>query len=118
MDLNESLKKIAEINKQEVILDEIEITSTELHNIANGQCCDLNGDKFSIRYLLKDSFKSPKSNFIINKYAIQIVAKQSREYFKKELIATKTKIEKAEIKIKKESKQVKLELSSDSEELF
>lgn len=108
--------------KPTIVIAEFELSSTDLHNIANGKCMILN-DKdtsFKVQFLLKDSFKSGKSNFVINKFAVQIVVSEKRPFMKKEEIAVKTKVEKrTSVEKKVESKpETKLEIEDSNESLF
>ena len=74
------------------VLAEMSIRSTELHKIANGDCCTLSDGALGIRFLLKESFKVRNSNFVVNTFAIQIVALGKKNVMHKENIAVKTKI--------------------------
>lgn len=120
--LFESMRTIAELGSHnqasEVVMAEFVTTSTELHNIANGQCCTLNSDMFSIRFLLKDSFKSSRSNFVINKYVIQVLAHSKSDFLRKENIATKTKVvkSKSKTKTKEQPTQIKLEINNKEDD--
>ena len=82
------------VSRAEVVLAEYPVTSTELHKIANGDCCTINDPScpFSLRFMLKKSFKSSCSDFVINNYVIQIVASETKKFLRKEEIATKTKV--------------------------
>lgn len=106
----------------EVVIAEFPVTSTELHKIANGDCCQFNSREslFSIRFLLKDSHKSYKSNFVINNYVIQIIASNKDHYLKKEEIAVKTKVVKTETKRQPQTESVKIDtqIQTTGETLF
>lgn len=118
-ELMQEMEKIATENKPEVVLAEFELTSTELHKIGNGTCCVFNSDlnPFSIRFLLKSSFKSPKSNFVINKYALQVVITQKQKFMRKEDIAVRTKVVKTKSK-KPEKMRVETEVKETATKLF
>jgi hypothetical protein len=121
MELQDCLKAISELGKpKEVILEEINMSSTELHNIALGQPCDINGERFTLRFLLCYSFKTKNNNYVINNFKVQIVAKEKGDYYRKELMATKVKVEKVKTKqpTKKETPQIKLEVEENKEDLF
>ncbi len=111
-----------EAAKPSVVLAEFKVTSTELHNLANGKCCKFNDQDspFSIQFLLKNSFKSQKSNFIINNYVMQIIASEKKVYMVKEEIAVQTRLEKRTTVTKKEVQKpiVKLEIEEGVESLF
>ena len=75
------------------VLAEINIRSTELHKIANGDCCTLSDGALGIRFLLKNSFKVRQSNFVVNEFVMQIVALGKDNVMHKESIAVKTKVQ-------------------------
>jgi len=109
MDLMEAMKKAAtdRINNDGVVMVEFDISSTELHNIANGNCCSINDGQFGLRFLLSSSFKSPRSSFVINKFKVQLVVNNKSNFLRKENIAVKTKVIKAPSKVKKKEVKVK-----------
>jgi hypothetical protein len=111
---------LTEVPKErEVILVEYPISSTELHKIANGDCAQLNSKDcpFSIRFLLEHSQKSSKSNFVINRFKVQIVVSEQQKFMRKEEIATRTKVLKAKPKTKVREK-VETKIESSDEVLF
>ena len=111
-------------NDNQVVLAEIPVSSTQLHKIANGSCCTLHdtSSQYSLRFLLKSSFKSRKSNFVINNFVMQVIVRQNKKYMTKEDIATKVKVVKTEGKRqKKEEKHkqdVKTEIVNNNRTLF
>jgi len=90
------------------VLAEINIRSTELHKIAQGECKTLADGSLGVRFLLKNSFKVNSSNFVINNFAMQIVALGKDNVMHKEDIAVKTKVRTVtKEKIVKAKKEVK-----------
>ena len=120
MNLMEAMQqKIQE--KEGVVLAEFDTTSTELHNIANGKLCTLFSGQFGIRFLLKESFKSGRSSFVINKLKIQFLVNNKPNAMRKENIATKVKVVKGQSKIKRKEEfkpQLKLQVDDKKEEIF
>lgn len=108
------------IPSQEVVLVEFPISSTALHNIANGDCCTLNDEEcpFSVRFMLKDSFKSAKSDFVINKFVVQIVVSENRQFMRKEDMATRVKVVARERKVKQKAVKEEIVVEDANEALF
>jgi len=117
--LMEQMKESLQDKTNEVVLVEFPLSSTELHNIANGGCKQLNDREcpFSIRFMLKDSFKSSRSDFVINKFVVQIVVAENKEFLKKENIATRVKIVARDRK-KKEKIKEEITVEESEERLF
>ena len=124
MDLIEAMKQRLNENTPSsgVVLAEFDTTSTELHNIANGKLCTLFDGQFGIRFLLKESFKSGKSSFVINKFKIQFLVSDKPNAMRKENIATKVKVVKGQSKVVKKKEefkpQLKLQVDDKKEEIF
>lgn len=114
--MNESVKE----HTPEVVLAEYPVTSTELHKIANGDCCIFNNDTnpFSIRFLLQSSFKSPKSDFVINKYVMQIMVTQKQKFMRKEEIATRTRVVKTKRAEKVKVERIETQVKESKKKLF
>lgn len=74
------------------VLAEIEITGTQLHKIAGGECMTLSEGALGVRFLLHNSFKSKYSNYVVNQFKMQVVALGKENVMKKEDIAVKTKV--------------------------
>jgi len=137
-ELAQSMKKVQEVQQEKkektstfapllkiensTILAEFPITSTEMHKIANGDCCVINAEQsaFSIRFLLKNSFKSPRSNFVINKYVIQILVSEKQKFMRKEEIAVRTKVVKGQSAKgeKKDTEKIETSISESKKDLF
>ena len=122
MNLMDAMKQVVSEERQSsgAVLAEFDTTSTELHKIANGDCCTLFDGQFGLRFLLKDSFKSPRSSFVINKYKIQFIINNKPNFMRKEEIAVKTKVIKGKLKItKKEIRpEIKLQVDNKQTELW
>lgn len=109
--------------RSDVVIAEIPVSNTQLHKIATGECCSLGkeGELFSIRFLLKNSFKARNSNFVVNSFIMQIVAVGKDNAMRKEDIAVKTKIKtvikEKTVKAKKSQVQFKTK-TEDKEEIF
>lgn len=84
----------AQTQTDKVVLAEIPINSTTLHNIALGKCCTIGqaGEVFAVRFLLQNSFKSRYSNFVINNFMMQVIAVGKSSAMRKEDIAVQTKV--------------------------
>ena len=99
-----------------VVLAEIPLTSTELHKIANGKCCQLNdiNSQFGIRFMLANSFKIKGTNFVKNNFVAQVVAMDKGNRFRKENLATQTKMVARDKKKGKEKVEVTVESAEES----
>jgi len=87
------------------VLAEIPITGGQLHAIASGKCMTVsqNGETMGIRFLLKNSFKLQKNNFVVNNFVMQIVALGKNNTMKREHIATQVKLQKVKSVTKNKS---------------
>ena len=90
------------------VLAEIGISGTKLHKIATGECCTFADGPLGIRFLLKNSFKSRNSSYVVNNFIVQIVAIGKDNTMTKEEIAVKTKV-KTIVKEKPKKEQTKVE---------
>jgi len=91
------------------VLAEVNITGTQLHKIAGGECVTLSDGILGIRFLLKSSFKSNYNNYVVNNFKLQVVALGKDNAMQKEDIAVKTKVKmvtKEKVVIKKEEKKL------------
>ena len=79
-------------NSDYPVLAEVDISGTQLHKIATGECCMLTDGSLGIRFLLKNSFKSKYRNYVVNNFAMQIVAIGKNNAMSREDIAVKTKV--------------------------
>jgi len=104
-DINDSIRKQLDLecsNDRAVVVSEIPISNTQLHHIATGKICQIGQpeEPFAVRFLLKSSFKSSSSNYVVNNYIMQIIAvgknnvmrKQDMDLLTKVKTVTKTKI--------------------------
>ena len=80
------------------VLAEININNITLLKIANGQLLTIGmpGEVLAVRFLLKHSMKSPKTNFVINNYVMQIIAVGKNNTMRVEQIANQVKIQKVQ----------------------
>ncbi len=92
MDFIDSLKETEE--KDYPVLAEIPINNTQLHRIATGKPCVIAqpGETLAIRFLLKSSFKSRASNYVVNNFIAQVVAVGKDNPMRREEMGVKTQI--------------------------
>lgn len=106
------------------VVAEIPITKIHLLKIANGtpMVFTQKGEVFGVRFVLKNSFKSKKSNFVINNFVMQIFAtgKESFSSVRNIPVLTKIKtvIKEKEVFKKPEKKKVCFETKESDEEVF
>lgn len=108
-------------SKNEVVMAEFKLTGGELHKIATGNCMQLNDNDspFSIRFLLKSSYKVGTGSYVMNHFVLQVVATEKKSFMKKEDIGTRVKVVKTESKKEKKQKQkVKTVINDEGESLF
>jgi hypothetical protein len=105
-----------------VIIAEIPVSNTQLHHIATGKLCTLSqkGELFGVRFLLKGSFKSKQSNYVVRNMVMQIVALGKDNVLRKEDIATDIKIQTVKSKVvkKEEPKEEEVKVNQTNKELF
>jgi hypothetical protein len=109
-------------NKDAIVVTEIPVSNTQLHNIATGKLCTLSsrGECFGVRFLLKNSFKSKQSNYVVRNMVMQIVALGKDNVMRKEDIATDIKIQTVKSKVvkKEEPKEEEVKVNQTDKELF
>ena len=93
-----------------VVVSEIPITNTTLHQIASGKCQIVGqpGEAFAVRFMLKGSFKSSRSKYVVNNMIMQIVAVGKRNVMRKENMAVLTKVETVQPKLVPKKDKVKV----------
>jgi hypothetical protein len=105
-----------------VIVAEIPVSNTQLHHIATGKLCTLSsrGECFGVRFLLKSSFKSRQSNYVVRNMVMQIVALGKDNVMRKEDIATDVRIQTVKSKVvkKEEPKEEEVKVNQTGKELF
>lgn len=107
-----------ETQKQDVpVLAEIPISSTNLHQIANGRLCTVGyeGQSLAVRFLLKNSFKVKASNHVVNQLVMQVVAVGLNNVMRKEEIATQVKVKQV-IKEKEVVKKPSVDFKIDNKQ--
>jgi hypothetical protein len=105
----------------DVVIAEIPVDNTTLHKIATGQCRSIGckGEMFAVRFLLKDSFKARQSNYVVNRFVMQILAVGKGNAFKVEDIAVKTKVQTVQkIVEKKKVENITFKIDTTKKEMF
>lgn len=97
------------INDEPLILAEFPMTAGELHAIGQGNPLTLasNGQLFSIRFLLRDSFQIPGKNFVVNRMVAQIVTKGLANPIVRQQNAVRVKVQTVEKVIERYKKPEK-----------
>lgn len=123
LDGGKSVSRVASVSQEPSpsfpVVAEIPVSNVKLHKIATGDCCTLAhpGEPFAIRFLLKNSFKASKSNFVVNNFLIQVVAVGKDNTMKEEQIATRTKVQMVPIAEQK-GDEVKFDVKDEKKELW
>lgn len=104
------------------VVAEIPITGGQLHSIASGNYCLIGqkGESFAVRFMLKNSFKVPKNNFVVRNIVMQVVAVGKDNVLRREDMGTDVKIikTKSESKKKKVNEEIKFSVDDNQKELF
>lgn len=126
-DLDTAMRKALQTTPQTdltsggLVLAELPISGTKLHQIATGKALTItaNGELFAVRFLLKDSFKSPKSNYVINNFVMQILPVGKNNAMQPTEMAIKTKvktvIKEKLVKEKKVVEEINFEVGEEKE---
>ena len=107
-----------------IVLAELNIIGVQLHQVANGKPVIISkkGELLAVRFLLKSSFKSPKSNYVIKNFALQVLAVGKEGTLKPEKMGVLTKVQKvaskAKTKTKPRSKEIQMKVTNDTKDIF